>query len=207
MANYDEEDDEARRRTRGSMERIPGIPDFHLRTADEEPTSPEPIVVRRRLKSRPGELRSDDPPVLVSAPWDENTETRLAAERAGYRSERAPRQNGDAHAQPYAELPWWKSGSGLAKVLMALAGCITAAGGLAIPIINAIRQPDVANERLKKLEDRATTCEDKTKAVDGRLEAASGSLQKQSDELKSKYQELDMRYPAPKVDPHRPPKY
>lgn len=189
------------------MERIPGIPGFHMPMPAHEldTTPPEPIVARRRARAK--QVSEAPPPsmgTLVPAPWDDTTETRMAAVKAGYRVAPPPPQGGSI--APYYEQTWWKSGKGFAMVLGGFATLFGALGGIAIPLINAMKQPDAANEKIHKLEEAEEQRKLAAPLQKDAEEAREKEREKQLNELRARIQELDLRYPAPKVDPHRRPK-
>lgn len=161
-----DDDDAARKATRGRTERAtfpgpaPGIPSRHLPPAprpiprvpmiasEVEKTPPAtPVAIARRDRAAtlvgigPDSVgaRADRRPSLIPAPWDDTTENRVAAVKAGYRTAYVP---SSPPPQPgYAEPAWWRSASGMVKVIGSTAAALVASTTAITAIIGAFRQP------------------------------------------------------------------
>lgn len=108
-----------------------------------QPVAPRPAVEPpRSLSPVPSErspFPAPAPASLIPAPWDDTTENRVAAVKAGYRTAYVP---SSPPPQPgYAEPAWWRSASGMVKVIGATAAALIGSTTAITAIIGALHQP------------------------------------------------------------------
>jgi hypothetical protein len=212
---------------------VPGVPGLRLPprpSPDSEATPPEPYVTKRRERERTrtdwpavppvaprgqpvastplpvssaGDRSAMPPASLIPAPWDDTTENRVAAVKAGYRTAYVPSSPPPLPA--YAEPAWWRSAGGVAKVIGAAAGGLVAATASLVAIIGALRQPTDPKLREEVEATRREVAGLRT-YLDNKDTARQLELEKRFDALSARLTDLDLRYPAPKPNPLRPPK-
>lgn len=88
-----------------------------------------------------GDRSAVPPPSLIPAPWADTTENRVAAVKAGYRTAYVPESPPPLPA--YAEPAFWRSASGMVKVIGATAAALVGSTTAIVAIIGALRQPPV----------------------------------------------------------------
>jgi hypothetical protein len=114
----------------------------------------------------------------------------------------------ESELQGQAHVPWWRTTMGMVKVIGALTLAIpatTAATTTAVvSIINALKQPTDPKLRADVDEIRSEVTSLRGYLRD-RDTARERELEVKFNALRAKDTELDLRYPAPKVDPNRPP--
>lgn len=142
------------------------------------------------------------PRSLVPPPWVEPERVRAGVESRGYSLGEAPRS---ALQPAYAESPWWRTASGVCKVIAAAAAGLGVATGSLVAIIGALRQPTDPKLR-EDVESVKTEVASLRQYLTQRDSARALEQQKELDAIRSSIRDLDIRYPALKTDPLRSPK-
>jgi hypothetical protein len=164
-------------------------------------------VPRERLPQGRREPRSMSP-----APWDpraSSPELAQAVRDMGDQLKPAPTSTPSVppapRPRPAIELEWWRTTSGMLKIMAAVPVMLAASTASVVAIINALRQP-ADPDLVKDIALARKEVAGLRRYVEQKDIAREEQTQRRLDGMNSRILDLDARYPAPKKNPRRAPK-
>jgi hypothetical protein len=134
---------------------------------------------------------------------------RAAVEQQGDRLElppvSAPSVPPPPRPRPAFELEWWRTTSGMLKIMAAVPVMLAASTASVVAIINALRQP-ADPDLVKDIALARKEVAGLRRYVEQKDIAREEQTQRRLDGMNSRILDLDARYPAPKKNPRRAPK-